>query len=1187
MCKSLDYNYMAAILLLLSPLFVSGVLGQTTVGVVRGTVHDQAGAVVPNAAVTLQNLETNSSRRTNSDESGLYDFPNVPPGKYQLTVEQAGFKKWSGNLELQVQQTAVVDPALEVGDVASRVEVTGVTPVISPESSSIANVTEAQRIRELPLNGLDITNLFQLTPGVEGSGSPRVNGLKAGGAEILQDGGSIVDRMSGGLPRIQPGLDTIQEFNVDMNSTAQFSRPATITIVTKSGTNQLHGSLFEKFRNNADGLRARSRSDGNVQARYNRNEFGASAGGPLLFPKLYHGKDKTFWFFSYQGQRLRQYTYAADDVPTQAMWNGDFSGLRDAQGNQYTIYDPYSTTANGTRTPFAGNQIPSSVASNSLFDYLAKHTPLPTTSTNPLAGNNYFATAAQPYDINQYTGKLDHRLTDKDYLSFRFSVANSDQYGYLGYGAPASDLAYNYYRELVNLYSGTLSYTHTFSPTIINEFLIAGQRSVGNRGGGQDATYWDKLLGLSNPLNESGWPTITGGFAGGNYGGFIWDSENKSPEHLNKLVPEDNLTLVRGKHEFKVGFRLSNERNNTRGAQQGQGRYKFNGELTALWDSVNQTPTPFTGVGMADMRLGYGSYYRINYNRPYFYIRQSEMGSYALDSWKVSPRLTLNYGLRWDYWTPYFESSNRMFAMDVSQYQTTQQLITPAGHSAETLGLPPSLLQSYADAGLNWTTADKAGFPSKLTNGDKRDFAPRFGAAYKLNNKTVLRGGYGMYYWTVPMSQMLLSQLYSVPLTLEYTTETDYWNQINYYDVFHPPVPGEKVGDPAMVKVNSVQGLQTPFGFTPIAKNWKNARAQEWNFTIERELSPLTSLRISYVGNHGSNLEDTVQLNAQQSLYLYASKTGQGPPANFALLRANPFWQDLFYRDPIGYSNSNSIQVNVQRRTYKGLQFQWYYVFTRALSTTDSNGYASNPGDLVPDAVTLPNGGSLSQRLKLDYYNVGAVPKHQVNWNLIYDLPFGRGKAFGKTASGVWNQIIGNWQIASIGGMHSGQWLTPQNAQQNPYGPNFIMISDPRLSADQRKVINFNGTPQLLYFRGNFDPTGTGLTNYQPALIQAGPNQDGLVPVKLKDGSTQMIPYDVYNSMPKNFIEGPKQWYTDFSVFKNFQVAERWKVRFTADAFNVFNHPNDINPNTSTGLIDLSQQSNEPRIIQFSLRLDF
>jgi len=210
-----------------------------------------------------------------------------------------------------------------------------------------------------------------------------------------------------------------------------------------------------------------------------------------------------------------------------------------------------------------------------------------------------------------------------------------------------------------------------------------------------------------------------------------------------------------------------------------------------------------------------------------------------------------------------------------------------------------------------------------------------------------------------------------------------------------------------------------------------------------------------------------------------------------------------------------------------------------------------------------------------------------VNWNVIYDLPFGHGKKFGNSSSGVLNQLIGNWQLATIGGVHTGQWLTPMNPLMNPWSANYQLISDPRLGASQRQIINFNGTRQMLYFRGIFDPTGTGLTNYQSAMVIPGPNQDGLVPVTLKDGSTQMVPYDVYTTMPQNFIEGPKQWNVDFSVFKNFQIRERWKIRFTADAFNVFNHPNNVNPDPTTGLIDLSQQSNEPRIIQFSLRLDF
>jgi hypothetical protein len=1198
---SIRFTSLGAAAMVLWLLAGPALLSQTTSGGVNGTVRDASNALVPGATVTLLDLDRNFVRQVESDSAGLYNFPNIPPGRYQLAAEKAGFRRWSGNLELRVQQVAVIDATLAVGDVTSTVEVRAVTPVIAAESSSVANVTESARMRELPLNGMDVTQLFQLTPGVQGECSscpqgsvysPHVNGLASGAADVIQDGGSILDRMRGGLPRINPALDSIQEFSVDMNSTAQYSRPTTITMLTKSGTNQLHGSLFEKFRNNADGLRARQRQDAGPPAPYKRNEFGASAGGPVRLPKVYNGTDKTFWFFSYQGLRLREYQSVISTVPTEAMWNGDFSGLHDSYGNAYTIYDPFSTTASGLRTPYAGNKIPESVASNSLFDFLKANTPRPTNSFDPYASNNYYVSAASPQTSNQYTAKIDHHFSNSDYISGRVSVSNFAATSYQGNGPVAPNLAYNSRGDVSHLYNGTITYTHTFSPTTINEFLFAGQRSASVRGGAREDVKWDALLGLANPLNETGWPTITGGSNGG--GGFYWDSENKMPEYLTKLIPEDNLTLVRGKHVLKMGFRMSDERDNTRQAQQGQGRYKFMGNLTGLWDPASQAAVPFTGLGMADMRIGYGSYYRINYNRPYFYLRQNELGSYAQDSWKVTPRLTLNYGLRWDYWTPYNESSHRLFNMDVSQYQTTRQLITPAGHPADTLGVPASLLQAYQNAGMTFTTADKAGFPSGLLGSDKRDFGPRIGVAFKLNDKTVLRGGYGIYHWTVPMAQILGEQGLSAPLKLDYTISTGDGNAwptptgpVTDYDLFHVPVAGERVGDPNMVDINSPQSTQSPFAFTPLDKNWLSGRAQEWNFTIEREISPTTGVRISYIGNHGGNIMQSVQLNAQQSLYLYATQTGQQRPEDTNQLRANPFWQNLNYRTPIGYSNSHSLQVNLERRTYKGLQFQWFYVFSRNLSTSDAaEGYSSQPGALVPDAVLLPHGGDLAQRQRLVYSNVAGIPKHQVNWNLVYDLPFGRGKMLGRNASGILNGFIGNWQIATIGRFHTGGWLTPQNKSTgNPWWPNLQLIRDPRLSGGQQRVINYDGR-KLLYFAGYFNPgPESGLTNYQPALLPAGVNDR--VPVTLADGSTINVPYDVYTSMPQNFIQGPSNWNADCSLFKSFALRERLRLRFTADAFNVMNHPNNSDPHLTTGLIDLSQQRNDPRIIQFSLRLDF
>src|SRR5262245_3238114 len=281
-------------------------MAQTANGVIKGTVFDASKAVVPGAQVTITNQNTNVSSKTPTNEAGIYYVGAVQPGPYTIGVEVTGFKKWEGKIDLQVGQTAVVDVALELGSPESTVEVVGAAPAITTESSEVADVKDSLRIRQLPLNGRQISNLFNLTPGVEGGGNPRVNGMKVGSAEMLIDGVSIVDRFGGGIARVQPALDTIQEFRIEtVGSNAQYSRPATITLLTKSGTNAFHGSVFETHRNNTAGLVALSRQEQEEKASLGdafspekliRNEFGASAGGPVYLGSLYDGRNKTFWF---------------------------------------------------------------------------------------------------------------------------------------------------------------------------------------------------------------------------------------------------------------------------------------------------------------------------------------------------------------------------------------------------------------------------------------------------------------------------------------------------------------------------------------------------------------------------------------------------------------------------------------------------------------------------------------------------------------------------------------------------------------------------------------------------------------------------------------------------------------------------------------------------------------------------
>src|SRR5450755_2338321 len=275
----------------LSAVLVIPLAAQSGLGIIRGTVQDASKAVVPNAKVVLNSTDTGIERTTQTNADGIYVFEQIPVGPYKLVVEITGFKKWEGTLTLQAGQTASIDPAMEVGSLANTVEVTGAAAMIETSGAQVSDVKDALTIHDLPLNGRQISNLFDLTPGVVGGGNPRTNGMKVGSTEMVLDGMSYVDRFGGGMSRVQPGLDTVQEFRVETaGSGAQFSRPATTEMVTRSGTNEIHGAVFETFRSNADGLRARQRQDGNTAAKYIRNEYGGFLGGPVWIPKIYNGK---------------------------------------------------------------------------------------------------------------------------------------------------------------------------------------------------------------------------------------------------------------------------------------------------------------------------------------------------------------------------------------------------------------------------------------------------------------------------------------------------------------------------------------------------------------------------------------------------------------------------------------------------------------------------------------------------------------------------------------------------------------------------------------------------------------------------------------------------------------------------------------------------------------------------------
>ncbi|HEV2379802.1 MAG TPA: TonB-dependent receptor [Terriglobia bacterium] len=1227
---------------------VSPAYSQTGTGTITGTVSDSTGSVVTEADVTLTDTLTGVSRTAKTSGVGIYYFGAVPIGSYKLAVNKPGFEEWLGTFSLQVGENAVVNATVRVGSPTTTVQVTGAATPIDTTSGTVADVKDSNQIRELPLNGRQIGLLFDLTAGVEsGSGGARVNGMKVGSLDINLDGVTQVDRFGGGMVRVQPGIETIQEFRIEtVGSDATFDQPATVIMATRSGTNQLHGGGYEYLRDNTVIGPARLRSDPvNVPVPLLiRNEFGAYAGGPIYIPHLYNGRDKSFWFFDYEG--LRDHERASplfQYVPTAAMWSGDLSNAVDpnnpcSQGpscptgnSPVTIYNPNTTGPGPTyqRTPFLNNQIPGPLSPTAAA--LKSLTALPTNTNNPYVAPNFTATYPNVKSTNTFTSKVDENLSDKDRLSVRYTRSWTNAAVEGGYYAnPINDSsgmgtsADNYYINNVGV-----SYTKTISPTWLNELLVGVNRSAVHYGTLADFTDWDSKLSVPNPFGVTGWPTLysyenqVGTYMGPSLY-FGWDSDNVHNQNLTSETIEDNVTWTHGKHTVQFGGRGRREQNNVRENQQAQGSNSWQNSYTTDWCASCQAPALDSGSGFAELLLGLPQYLSNQYNRGYFYFRQTQVGLYGNDKIKVSPRLTLNLGLRWEDWTPYTEAQNRL----VEPYNPATvpfEVLTPGNLSLNQIpGLPPAVLQSWEGIGLTSTTANSVGYPSKLFRAVHHDFGPRLGVAYQLGHNTVIRGSYGIYYVGMPLSLLLQSTRSNPPLNLRFQTQpglntitTAPGVQSSAYYVKNP-TPGNYL-PPDTVSIVAQTGPNSPIvpydnGATVWdGPNWNDERQQTWNFTVEHELPKQIGLRLSYIGTYGQNLEQQYAIDDPEPLYNYAVRTGMTPPSLDYLRRPEPAWS-LIGINHTGFSHDNSAQVEIHRRFANGVSFQAFYTYVRGLTTTDPGGFqdgntsinggagsgnfGGSGGATVPENVELLGEPNLTyqQRLRLAYFNNTTIPPHRVTFNGVFDLPFGKGKRFANNISTPLDYVIGGWQVATIGTWNSGLWMGLAN--------NLVQPGNVRIPAGQRATFNISGSSDHYrqWFAGNFNiANATNVTGkLTPAVARlAGPDCEGSdsghLAVTLADGTCYDAPFNgFYNPAPRDNVIGPGAWNDDLSIYKHFKVKERFDMRFAADFFNALNHPNDIPPSNMTGLQDLSLQQttsngglNDPRVIQLSLRVEF
>lgn len=1198
---------------------------QASRGTVAGTVWDQTTAVIPNATMTLTNTATRVTTRTTTNEVGFYMFPGVLPGSYHLSVEAPGMQKFEASLTVQVQQNAVVDPVLQPGQTETVVEVQEVTPLVTVSNPTLGHVLERQRIEQLPINGRSVFSLLQTAPGMEGT---RAYGLREGSHEIVLDGAAQSDRLWGGTQRRPPGLDTIQEFKVENNnSSAKFTRPTTVVLSTRSGTNQFHGALFETHRNNAIGKARRREDFYSKPPQLIRNEYGGSAGGPVWLPGLYNGKDRTFWFFAYEGLRLTQPLTQGFSVPTEAMRNGDFRSLVDSQGRQFRIYDPLTTDPQSwarQQISFGGQpNVIDPARISPLGKYLLSITPLPThPAVNPLEDRNWWGLVPSIRRQWTTTARLDHRFSEKDQFYARYSQGDDFQFRYPFNTAPTNGVAGSVTNTAPNK-SLALSWVRTFSPTLFNELLVTGSREHWTDTTGEFGVRYADQLELPNPFGVPGWP----GLYDTGFSGYYFETGNPQGSAFTYFILDDHATKIKGKHELQFGMHLRwDQLNYLPDQQHPQGNHNWGSLGTALYDSTtsrtNPLATPFTGHNIANLYVGIMNYSN-QFVRGHFYMRAKEYAFYFQDNYKVTPRLTLNLGLRWEYWPAYSEKNNIMSTFDPARRAVILgQDLQTMYQSGATL---PSIVERLQFLGVKFMTHQEAGLPQRLMESTYRDLGPRLGFAYRAGDGRspfVVRGGYRISYFPIPMFTWGQRMRQNAPLTTRFTTNLNDAAQtpdgISNYQMRSLPtvIAGQNSRD--AVKLTDAGRLTrgSPLA-SYFAPNQPDARVHDWNLTIEKEIMPATVARISYVGNHGSYLEQFYRYNEPTPDYIWFATTGERlPTGEFAGVARRPYDQQVYgtieeFRKT-GWSNYNGVQLELERRYSRGYGFQIFYNLGNNLAA-GGQGYSGTSviaelNQFLPGLVP----GDIDQRNRLlNYQRDITVPKHRVRWNWIADLPFGKGKRLGANAGGALDRIIGGWQIAGIGSLRSNYLTLPtniyptgekieiydyrypiQDCRGGPCRPGFLWWNG-YIPANQINSVDANGRPNgVMGVPPNYKPAGQPLIPWPQNPSPSDPNfafyGSNTAWVPLKDGTLQRTTFNNgLHPWRQQYLPGVRQWGLDASLFKTVPISERVRLRFNADFFNVLNMPGNPNSIGGDGILSTRTSGQGARELQLTLRIDW
>jgi hypothetical protein len=1114
------------------------VRAQSTFGDLRGTTRDPSGLPLPATAVTVHSLDENTNRKVMSGEDGSFLVENLKPGHYELTAAKEGFQKSAAvNVELSARQSLRVDMTLALQSQTETVEVSGAAGQVNTENGTIGDEKTTNQIVQLPLNfraqtTSPLASLFTSANVEQDSqGNVAVGGATPSMIGYSVDGISTVNVFASSAgTNPYPSSEGIAELRVTaFNNNAEFSQVADVTFTTKSGTNTYHGSLFEYLQN--DALDATVYNFG-VKAPVRFNTFGGSLSGPLSVPKLYNGHNKTFFFIDYEGNR--KVTSQAEQylVPTAAERSGNLSDLALPNG---VLMDPLSGT------PFPNNTIPLSRLNASALTLLNNYYPLPNVNGN---GYNYENLQPIPSRTNGFDGRIDQVINSKQQVYARFNWKNLTT-NVVNPLLP-NDLDTEHDRSFL------VSHNYVITPSLLNEFRFGFTNSLLTPNFPIEGAAAISQLGLqdvdvSHHPTDGGFPSIS--FSDGT--GF----EPIGRDHVGSTFSStkeitDNITYSRGKHTLRAGFDIRWVRfavPEIETPSDDYGLFTFNQNV-------------FTGNAFGDLLLGMPNTTYFDVTGPRDDAGGPQSGYYLQDEWRANDRLTVNAGVRWELQPPFVDQHGIQANFNP---QTNQVIVNK--YIYNTLGGPAfGFLQSFnacnaappgfsapADAGyapsasLPCSTVvsnSQVGFPAGLRQFYKGSIDPRIGIAYRpfKDNKTVFRAGFGIY--TVTNLGQLQNNNESNPEADQHTFQNGIGP--NGAPLFQWP---QTLSASQLTQIGGATLGQATDPY------YRDPQSAQWNVTVERELTPNTALRVSYVGMNSYRLNVTVNLNQ------IAPSAQPYVPSPFVDPRA-PFqnWGVLFSTENLGFQNYQAMQIQATHKTSSGLFFQANYTWAHDISDAQGDAPTAFPAETSYE-VAVADRFAVGQNRG----NVEGVRRQRFLLTGSYELPFGKGRKWSSSWGPV-NAVLGGWSLNTVTLLETGPYLTPtisptlDQTNTNPIADAAIIRPD--LVGNP---IPANRTLSDYFNINSFAPTPAGAARIGSAGV--------------------------------GILEGPGTIAVNGGLAKSFSIRERLRMRFEATFTNALNHTNFAPPSTNVsnpqtfGVLSAAQTAEYGgnRTGQLALRLDF